>query len=145
MNRDGVDGLTTFVKGQEEETKQFVPKEEVVKTLKAYSQPLPAPPEVETVTNETVQFLNPKEGTYGSAEGVTFLPAGKKRGGFRAHIADENFLSRFHSGQVRFYQNDLIKARVKSEQKLNNGKTSNRHEIMEVLSYEPAPVQGVTG
>jgi len=145
MNRDGVEGLITFLKDQEEQTKQFVSKEEVVKTLKSYSEPLPAPPKVESVVNETVQYLNPKEGTYGSAEGVTFLPAGKKRGGFKARIADENFLSRFHSGQVRFFQNDLLKARVKSEQKLSNGKTSSRHEIVEVLNYDPAPTQGFTG
>ena len=145
MDRQGVEGLSTFIKGDEVQTKQFLPKEEVVQNLKPYSEPLPLPPKVETVVNETVQYLNPKEGTYGSAEGVTFLPAGKKRGGFKARIADENFLARFHSGQVRFYQDDLLKARVKTEQKLNNGTTSSKHEIVEILSYEPAPIQEITG
>ncbi|MEQ1948877.1 MAG: hypothetical protein ABL995_16925 [Bryobacteraceae bacterium] len=141
MNREEVHGLSTFLRGQEDQTKQFVPKEEVISSLKSYSEPSPLPAKTETITNDTIQFLNPKEGTYGSAEGVTFLPAGKKRGGFKAKITDPVFLSRFHSGQVRFYQNDILKARVKTEQTLKNGKASAKHEIVEVLNYAPAPIR----
>ena len=142
MNRPGVEGLATFIKNEEVKTRRYLPKEEVVKSLRSYSEPLPEPPRVEKVNNETVRFLNPKEGTYGSAEGVTFLPAGKRRGGFKARISDLNFLARFHSGQVRFYQNDLLKVRVKSEETLNNGKSSIKHEIVEVMEYKPSPIQG---
>lgn len=144
MNRHDVQGLLTFLRDQEEETKQFVPKEEVVTTLKNYSEPPPLPPKTETITNETIQFLNPKEARTARPKVLRSFRQEKKKGGFKAKITDPAFLSQFHSGRIRFYQNDILKARVKTEQTLKDGKSSAKHEILEVLNYEPAPIQSTT-
>ena len=145
MDRPGVKGIGTFLKGQEEQTMEFIPSEEVLTALKTYSEPLPAILRIETTENTTTEFLNPKEGTYGFAEGVTFLPAGRKRGGFKATITDPDFLDRFHSGLIRFFQNDLLKVTLLTESTLKDAKLSRKYTILKVLNYEPAPVQDVVG
>jgi hypothetical protein len=145
MDRNGVEGVRTFLKHDEDQTNEFISSGEVLTALKTYSEPSPSAPRVETAENTTVEFLNPKEGTYGSAEGVTFLPAGRKRGGFKATITDAAFLARFHSGQIRFFQNDLLKVTLLTESTLKDGKLNKKFTILKVLDYQQAPIQDVTG
>ena len=144
LDRQGVDGVRTFLKGEEQQTSAYITKNEVLTLLKSYSEPLPSPPRIQKTENTTTEFLNPKEGTYGSAEGVTFLPAGRKRGGFKATITDPAFLARFHSGKVRFFQNDLLEVQLLTESTLKDNKLTKKFTIQKVVNYEQAPVQGTS-
>jgi ribosomal protein L16/L10AE len=60
---------------------------------------------------------------------------------FRANISDENFLKRFERGAIRFYHDDVLKVKLKTEHRMKNGKGRTTHEIVEVLDYNPAPVK----
>jgi len=91
--------------------------------LKAYSEPETEPPKEEVIENFTTELLNPKAGTYGETEGTwIFTKAGTKKNPFRAKIVDDKFLAKFGRGSVRFYHDDVLKVKLRSEQRLKNDK-----------------------
>jgi hypothetical protein len=114
--------------------------------IKAYSEPDPEPPKEEVEENTTTEFLNPKSGTYGDTDGTwTFTAAGTNKNPFQARITDKVFLGRYGRGAIRFYRDDVLRAKVKRVQKLKNGKSKTTSEIVEVLDYKPAPVKRMRG
>jgi hypothetical protein len=141
LQREPVEAVKTFLANQEPQTAVRVPKEEMP-AIKAYSEPDPLPPREEVVENITTEFLNPKSGTYGETEGSwTFTRAGTKKNPFRARISDERFLARYGRGAIRFYHDDVLKVKLRAEQRFKNGKTKTTFEIQEVLEYQAAPVK----
>ena len=141
LEREKVEAIKTFLKGEEQQTSVRIPKQEAP-ALRAYSEPPPEPPKEEVLENFTTELLNPKAGTYGETEGTwTFTRAGTKKNAFRAKILDERFLAKFGRGSVRFYHDDVLKVKLRSEQRLKNGRGSTSYEIVEVLDYDKAPVQ----
>lgn len=141
LQRDAVEAITTFLANQELETAVRVPKEQL-QPIKAYSEPEPTAPREEVVENITTAFLNPKAGTYGDTEGTwIFTKAGSNKNPFRARISDDTFLARFGRGAIRFYHDDVLKVRLKSEERFKNGKSRTTHEIVEVIDYQVAPVK----
>lgn len=141
LERDRVEAIKTFLKNDEANTAVQIPKAEAP-ALKAYSEPEPEPPKEEVLENTTTEFLNPKAGTYGDIEGTwIFTKAGTKKNPFRARITHEKFLAKYGRGSIRFYHDDVLKAKVKSEQRLKNGRSTTTYEIIEVLDYTKAPVQ----
>ena len=134
MQRPGVEGLSTYLKDAVEETKHYLPKNEVP-AIEAFSLPEPEAPKVEVIENSTIEMLNPKAGTYGEPEGVwTFTRAGTATK-LKATIVDKKFLAKFQRGVVRFFHNDLLKVRLKHEQTVKNTKVTNKYEIVEVVEY----------
>jgi hypothetical protein len=122
---------------------QFIfPQKSDMPALKAYSEPPSTALREEVVENETTAFVNPKAGTYGDTDGVwTFTPAGTSRDAFRARITDEVFLTKYRRGAIRFYRDDILKVRLKTQQRVRNGKSKFTYEIVEVLDYKSAPVK----
>lgn len=141
LEREKVEAVKTFLKGEEQQTTVRIPKQEAP-ALKAYSEPEPEPEKEQVLENYTTELVNPKAGTYGETEGTwIFTRAGSKKNPFRATITDDKFLGKFGRGSVRFYHDDVLKVKLRSEQRLKNGKGSTKYEIVEVLDYNKAPVQ----
>jgi hypothetical protein len=141
LQRQNVEAIKTFLAGEEQQTAMRLPKGDLP-AIKAYSEPEPEQPKEEIVENITTEFLNPKAGTYGDTEGTwTFTRAGVNKNPFRARIIDENFLRRFGRGAIRFYHDDVLKVKLKTEHRMMNGKGKTSHEIIEVLDYQAAPVK----
>jgi hypothetical protein len=141
LQRQNVEAVKTFLANQEHQTAMRLPKADLP-AIKAYSEPEPEEPKEEISENITTEFLNPKAGTYGDTEGTwTFTRAGTNKNPFRARIRDENFLKRFGRGAIRFYHDDVLKVKLKTEHRLKNGKGKTSQEIIEVLDYQAAPVK----
>ena len=140
LQRETVEAVRTLIANQPS-TEARVLKAELP-ALKAYSEPDPEPPKEEIIENTTTEFLNPKSGTYGDTEGTwTFTEAGTNKNPFHAKITDEQFLARYGRGAIRFYHDDVLKVKVKREQRLKNGRSKTTSEIIEVMDYTPAPVK----
>jgi hypothetical protein len=140
LQRESVEAVRTLLANQPQTEVRLL--KEGLPAIKAYSDPVAEPPKEEIIENTTTEFLNPKTGTYGDTEGTwTFTQAGSNKNPFRARITDEKFLGRYGRGAIRFYHDDVLKARVKREQRLKNGKSKTTSEIVEVLDYKPAPVK----
>lgn len=140
LQRETVEAVRTLIANQPQ-TQVRVPKAELP-AIQAYSEPEPEPPKEEVIENTTTEFLNPKSGTYGDTEGTwTFTLAGTSKNPFHAKITDEKFLARYGRGAIRFYHDDVLKAKVKREQRLRSGRSKTTSEIIEVLDYTPAPVK----
>jgi hypothetical protein len=141
LERERVEAVQTALKGLEPATGVRITKEKAP-ALKAFSEPEPEPPVEELLVNITTELLHPKSGTYGEIEGTwVFTRAGSSKNPFRASIVDDKFLSKFGRGSVRFYRDDLLKVRLRSEQHFKNGKSKTKTELIEVLDYKKAPVQ----
>jgi len=140
LQREGVEAIRTALQNQPL-TAVRLPKVEIA-AIKAYSEPEPEAPEEEVVENFTTEFLNPKAGTYGDTEGTwLFMPAGQSTNPIRARITDDKFLARFGRGAIRFYHDDVLKVKLKTEVRMKDGKTKKSHEIVEVFDYQAAPVK----
>ena len=137
LQREGVEGLSTYLQDAPQETKQYLPKQEVP-AIQAFSSPEPEAPKVEVIENTTIEMLHPKAGAYGEPEGVwTFTRAGTNTK-IRASIVDPTFLAKYQRGVVRFFHNDLLKVRLKHEQTIKNRKVTNKFEIVDVMDYTKA-------
>jgi hypothetical protein len=140
LQRESVEAVRTLLADQPQTAVRLA--KEAMPAIKAYSEPTTDSAKEEIVENTTTEFLNPKAGTYGDIDGTwTFTEAGSHKHPFRARITDEKFLNRFGRGAIRFYHEDVLKARVKREQRLRDGKSRTTSEIIEVIDYKPAPVR----
>jgi len=137
VERPGVEVLKTFIPNHPETLVQT--NKDDTAALKAYTMPELEEPQEEIVENVTTEFLHPKAGTYGETSGTwTFRKAGTKRT-LKAKISDEEFLSKFERGTIRFYQNDLLKVQLTEKQKVKRTKASIENEIVAVLEYRKGP------
>jgi hypothetical protein len=66
-----------------------------------------------------------------------FTIAGTKRT-IKAKITAQDFLTKYATGSIRFYQGDRLKVRLKETQKTEGQKTKMEYEITEVLDYHQA-------
>jgi hypothetical protein len=139
LKRDDVEKIKTYL-AKPDGTDQTVLTKREVEAIQAFSEPPLEEPKEEIVENITVEFLNPKSGTYGEADAEewVFTRAGTKDK-IHAHISDEKFLSTFASGMVRFYREDVLKVRLKQRQIVRGTKATTSYDIVRVISYTPAP------
>lgn len=142
LQRIGVDAVSAYLPEDPEHTRVKIPKEELP-ALQAFSAPEPDEPKEEIVENVTTEFLNPKAGTYGeTADAVwKFTRAGTKANQISATISDPVFLGKYERGVIRFYYGDVLKVRLKQEQRLKNGKARVKYDIIEVLGYTKAQLR----
>jgi hypothetical protein len=137
VERPGVEALKTFLPNHPETLVQTQKGDTAA--LKAYTMPELEEPQEEVVKNVTTEFLHPKAGTYGETSGTwTFRKAGTKRT-LKAKISDEEFLSKFERGTIRFYQGDLLKVQLAETQKVKGTKASIENQIIAVLEYRKGP------
>lgn len=135
--RESVDRIRTYLKGERETTETSIDKE-AVKAVRAYAEPPQLEARVEVLEDTTTKMLHPKSGNYGQTTGTwSFTIAGSNQT-IKARITDSNFLAKYSSGSIRFYQSDLLKVRLMETQKIESTKTSMVYEIIEVLEYQPA-------
>lgn len=97
------------------------------------NKPLPKPKG--NVENTTVEFLQPKRGSFDGDGKQWSFHRGKEI--IHANIKDTAFLERYRRGQVRMHHTDVLKAKMKQQQKLRNGKVFTAYDILEVLEYTP--------
>lgn len=136
LEQQGVKGIKTFLMGAEADTGIELACDDA-DALRAYAKPETAGSISETLENTTVQMLHPKSGNYGEQSGTwTFRVAGTQRN-IKATITHKDFLAQYTSGVIRFYTEDLIKARVHEIQTINGTTEKVVNEIIEVLEYRP--------
>jgi hypothetical protein len=134
--RTDVTAVKTFLKRMEQATGVQITKGDVP-AIRAYVEP-PVSEEPEVEENTTVQLLHPKSGNYGGTKGQwTFTMAGTS-GTIKAKITDQAFLAQYTDGIIRFYAQDLLRARVHKKQTIEGTKVKVKNEIIEVLEYRPA-------
>jgi hypothetical protein len=136
--RPEVAGIKTYIKDAEELTGVTINRADAA-AIKAYHEPpvLLAAPEV--LESTTIHMLHPKSGNYGGTTGQWIFKVAGTSQTLKAKITDIAFLSQYTNGIIRFYAADLLKARVKSEQRVEGSKVRTKNEITEVLEYRPAP------
>jgi len=135
--RRDVEGIRTYIRGEEQTTSVEISKEDVP-AIKAYSEPDLLEGKGEVLEQTNVYMLHPKSGNYGETTGQwTFRIAGAGRT-IKAKIKDQKFLGDYTSGTIRFYAQDLLKARVHEKQIIEGSKVKAHNEIIEVLEYRPA-------
>ena len=132
QHRD-VQGILTYLRNAQAETAVKIDKQDV-EALRAYSAPA-LEGDVEVLEDITTKVLQPKSGNYGQTRGTwSFTVAGAK-GTIKAKISDADFLRKYASGSIRFYQGDRLKVRLKEKQIVEGDRTKMEYEIVEVLEY----------
>jgi hypothetical protein len=137
VERPDVVGVKTFLKNMEQVTGVQITKDDA-SAIRKYVEPPPETGNAEVLENTSVYMLNPKSGNYGETTGQwTFKIAGTSRM-LKAKITDPTFLAKYTNGVIRFYAQDLLKARVYEKQVIEGSRVKVQNEIIEVLEYREA-------
>jgi hypothetical protein len=137
VERPDVVGIKTFLKNMERDTGMQITKDDVP-AIRAYVEPPVGDGKAEVLENTSVYMLHPKSGNYGETTGQwTFKIAGTSRT-LKAKITDPKFLASYTNGVIRFYAQDLLKARVNEKQVVEGSRVKVQNEIVEILEYRQA-------
>ena len=137
VERDSVTNLLTYLKNDRESSEVRISKEDA-DAVRAFVEPSENEIKTEVLEDTTTKILNPKSGNYGQTTGTwSFTIAGTKRV-IKAHIADTEFLTKYSSGSIRFYQGDKLRVRLVERQIIEGAKTKMEYEIEKVIDYTQA-------
>lgn len=127
--------LSTYDADEPDETRVDFNPEDIQKFGKYSNQELL---EIDANENIGVFFLKPKHGSYrGDKDPYSFFINGRDVLS-PVYIEDEDFLHKLSSGEIRLHEQDLLKVRLKTVQKLDvNNEIRASHYILEVQDYKP--------
>jgi CBS-domain-containing membrane protein len=131
--------LSTYDADDPENTKVEITPEDIDKFAIYAKQELL---EIEANETESTLLIKPKHGSYRGDKGPYSFFINGRDVISPVYIDDEVFLQRLSSGEVRLHEQDLLKVRLKTIQKLDvNNDLSSLYYITEVLEYKPGTRQ----
>lgn len=137
LENAGVNKIETYLPDDKKNTLSTISRTDAA-ALQAYSTHAEEELKEEVLESTVIRVLRPKSGNYGEHLGLwTFTLAGTKRT-LKAKISDEKFLRGYTRGDVRFYQGDTLKVRLKETQYVSGENITVENEVLEVLKYTPA-------
>lgn len=127
--------MSTYIVDDPENTKVNIEPEDIEKFGIYAKQELL---ELDANETESTFFLKPKHGSYRGDKGPYSFFINGKDVLSPVYIEDEGFLAQLSTGEVRMHEQDLLKVKLKTIQKLDvNGELRATHYITEVLDYKP--------
>jgi hypothetical protein len=134
LERDSVGSISTYLKNERSASEMKLDKEDA-RAVRAFAEPSEVEVKVEVLEDITTKILNPKSGNYGQTTGTwSFTIAGTKRV-IKARIVDQEFLTRYSNGSIRFYQGDRLRVRLIERQIVEGAQARMEYEIEKVIEY----------
>jgi len=137
VERDSVERISTYLKSEPEKSAVNISKEDA-SAVRAFAVPPELEVKIEVLEGTTTKILKPKSGNYGQTTGVWIFTIAGTKSVIKAHISDKDFLTKYSSGSIRFYQDDRLKVKLLERQVVEGGKTRMEYEIVQVLDYTQA-------
>ena len=134
--KEEVKDILTYIKNQPE-TARTIDKTDV-KAIQSYGEPDDDLEEPKTYENTTTKVLNPKSGNYGQTTGTWVFTVAGTKATIKAKIVDQDFLKKYGSGSIRFYQGDKLTVKLLERQVNEGNRSKMEYEIVEVLDYSGA-------
>jgi hypothetical protein len=141
LKKDRRTKVESYVKG-DPETRVEVAREDAKAIEEA--KPLPVEPSKPAETDHTFDvFLSPKRGSFeGEGAQWSFRKGGRHGEVIQANIKDTDFLRKLETGEYRLSGNDILKVRLQEKQKVVGTNIRTTNDILRVLEYRQAPVDG---